>query len=105
MKRTSRSSRLCGEVARRGNDRARGRAEINAELARHDLGERGLAEAGRPCEQDMVERLAAGAGGLDEHFEVGADLGLADELGERLRAERSFATVFVAAPPGASSRS
>ena len=84
------------EVARLGDDRTRGRAEIDAELARHDLGERGLAEAGRACEQDMVERLAAGAGGLDEHFEVGADLGLADELGERLRAERGFAAVFVA---------
>src|SRR5262249_57310001 len=32
-----------GEVARLGNDGARGGAEANAELARHDLSERGLA--------------------------------------------------------------
>ena len=84
------------EVAGLGDDRAGGRAEIDAELARHDLGERGLAEAGRPGEQHMVERLAPAARRLDEHFEVRADLGLADELGERLRPERGFAAVFVA---------
>ena len=69
-----------GEVARPGDHRARGRAEIDAELARDDLGERRLAEAGGPGEQHMVERLAPRARRLDEDFEVGADLGLADEL-------------------------
>ena len=34
-----------GEIAGLGDHRARGRAEIDAELARHDLRERGLAEA------------------------------------------------------------
>ena len=85
-----------GEIAGLGDHRAGGRAEIHAELARHDLRERGLAETGRPCEQHMVERLAPRPRRLDEHFEIGADLGLADELGERLRPERGLALVLVA---------
>ena len=47
-----------GEVAGLGDHRAGGRAEIHAELARHDLRERRLAEARGPREQHMVERLA-----------------------------------------------
>ena len=74
-----------GEVAGLGDHRAGGRAEIDAELARHDLRERGLAQPGRPGEQHMVERLAPRARRLDEHLEISADLGLTDELGERLR--------------------
>ncbi len=53
---------LRGEIAGLGDHRAGGRAEIDAELARHDLGERRLAEAGRPDEQHVVERLAARLG-------------------------------------------
>ena len=34
-----------------------------------------------------ASRLAATAGGLDENGEVGAGFGLADELGQRLRAQ------------------
>ena len=53
-----------GEVARHValalERRAGGGDEAGAELVRHDLGERGLAEAGRAGEQDVVERLAAG---------------------------------------------
>ena len=47
------------EISGLGDDRAGGGAEIDAELARHDLRERRLAEARRPDEQHMVERLAA----------------------------------------------
>ena len=50
---------LRGEIAGLGDHRPRGRAEIDAELARHDLRQRRLAEAGRADEQHMVERLAA----------------------------------------------
>ena len=85
-----------GEVAGPGDHRARGRAEIDAELARDDLRQRRLAEAGRADEEDMVERLLAGAGGLDEHLEVGAGLRLADEIGQHLRPERGVRRVVVA---------
>ena len=46
------------EVAGLGDHRAGGGAEVHAELARDDLRQRGLAEAGRADEQHMVERLA-----------------------------------------------
>ena len=58
---------LGGEVAGAHDHRPRGQAEADPELGRDDLGERGLAEPGRPGEQDVVERLAPLARGLDEH--------------------------------------
>ena len=62
------------EVAGLGDHRAGGGAEIHAELARDDLRQRGLAEAGRADEQHVVERFLARARRLDEHREVGARL-------------------------------
>ena len=50
---------LGGKIAGLGDHRPGCRAEIDAEFARHDLRERRLAEARRPDEQHMVERLAA----------------------------------------------
>ena len=81
---------LRGEVAGFGDDRSGGRAEIDAELARHDLGERRLAEAGRPDEQHVVERLAARLGRFDEDLQVLARRLLAGEFGQRLRAKRGI---------------
>ena len=86
-----------GEVAGLGDHRAGGGAEVDAELARDDLGERGLAEAGRAGEQDMVERLAARARGVDEDLEVGARLGLADEVAQTLRTQLPLGFVLAAA--------
>ena len=60
------------EIARLGDDRAGGGAEIDAELLRHDLRQRRLAEARRPDEQHMVERLAAALRRLDEDLQIGA---------------------------------
>ncbi len=48
------------QIAGARDHRAGGRAEADAELARDDLRQRRLAEARRPEEQHMVERLAAG---------------------------------------------
>ena len=73
------------------------RAEVDAELARHDLRERGFAEPGRADEQHVVERFLARARRRDEHAEIGARLALADELVEALRAQRRFRCVLVAA--------
>ena len=73
------------EIAGLGDDRPRCGAEIDAELARHDLRQRRLAETGRPGEQHMVERFAARLRRLDEHGEVLLGLGLADELAKALR--------------------
>ena len=87
------------EVAGLGDDRPGGGAEIHAELARDDLRQRGLAEAGRADEQHVIERLFARARRLDEHREVGARLRLPDEFGEPLRAQRGV-RVLVAALGG-----
>ena len=88
-----------GQVAGLGDHRARGGAEADAQLARHDLGQRGLAEARRAGEQHVVERLAARLGRLDEDAQVGARLLLADELGQDLRPERLLHDVSVALGP------
>ena len=45
------------EIAGLGDHRAGGGAEVDAELARHDLRQRGLAEARGADEQHVVERL------------------------------------------------
>ncbi len=78
---------LGGEIAGLGDHRPRGRAEIDAELARHDLRERRLAETRGADEQHVVERLAARLGRLDEHLEVLARRLLAGEVGQHLRAQ------------------
>ncbi len=81
-----------GEVAGLGDDGPGGRAKADAQLVRDDLRQRRLAEAGRPGKQHVVERLAARAGRLDEHLEVGARLLLADELAQELRPQRGSAS-------------
>ena len=75
-----------GEIAGLGDHWAGGGAEIDAELARQDLRQRGLAEPGRTDEQRVIERFAPRARRLDEHAEIGARLLLADELRQPLRA-------------------
>ena len=87
----------CGEVAGPLDHRAGGGAEADAEFAGDDLRQRGLAEAGRPVQQHVVQRLAAGAGGLDEHGEVFAAGLLADEFGQRLRPQTGLGGVLLAA--------
>ena len=76
------------EIARFADDRARGRMEIDAELARDDLRQRRLAEARRTDEQHVIERLAARFRGLNEDFEILARGFLAGEIGQELRANR-----------------
>ena len=89
----------------RCDDRPGGQPEADAELGRHDLRQRRLAQPRRAGEQDMVERVAARAGGLDEHGEVGAQLGLADELGEPARAQADVAVLGRRRPGSRSARS
>ncbi len=53
------------------------------------MSERGLAEAGRPVKEDVIEGFFAFGGGLDGDVEVVFELLLADELSEATRPERS----------------
>src|SRR5579859_329661 len=77
-----------GEVAGLGQHRAAGGAEVDAQFAGDDLGQRGLAQTRRAEQQHVVQRLAARLGALDEHPQVPLGLLLPDELGEGLRAQR-----------------
>src|SRR5262249_40229551 len=85
------------EIAGLGDHRAGSGAKADAELFRHDLRQRGLAESGGADEQHVVQRLAALARRLDEHGEILARLLLADEFGEQLRPERGVADIVAAA--------
>ena len=78
------------EIARLLQRRPGRRANVDAELARDELRERGLAESRRPVEERVVERLAAAERGLDVDRKAVLHLLLADELGEPLRAERQL---------------
>lgn len=68
------------EIARFGNDRARGRAKADAHFARYDLRQRGLAEPRRAEQQHMIERLGPAPRRLDEHAQIVARRRLADEF-------------------------
>ena len=59
-----------------------------AQLGADDQGEAGLAEPGRAGQQDVVRRPAAPLGALEHEVELAGHLGLADELAQRVRAQR-----------------
>src|ERR1700687_5592289 len=77
-----------GKITSAFDRRPRGHAQVDAELARDDMRQRGLAEAGRSGEQDVIERLAALARGLDRHRENLPDALLPDEFRQGGRAAR-----------------
>ena len=79
-----------GEVAGFLDGRAAGAFEIGAHRLGEDAGERGLAEAGRAVEEDVVQRFAALFGGGDRDFEPFLDFCLAGEFGEERRPQRHF---------------
>ena len=49
------------------------------------MGQAGLAQARRPVEQDMVDRLAPALGGSNGNLEVFLGLFLPDKIGQRTR--------------------
>ena len=69
-------------------------AQIHAQFAGEDVGERGLAEARRAEDQRVVERFAALDRGLHEYFELRLDLFLADVVREPLRADGAIDGLF-----------
>ena len=85
------------EIARPRDHRPGGGAEADAELARDDLRQRRLAEAGRAVQQHVVERLAPRPRRLDEDAAgCRAARPLADEVVERRRPQAGFGAVAVA---------
>ena len=84
------------EIAGALDHRPRGLSQIDAELVRDDVRERGLAEARRAEDQHVIERLAPVARGLDEDLHLRLDRGLADVVGELLRAHGAIERSLVA---------
>nr|GEU28642.1 hypothetical protein [Tanacetum cinerariifolium] len=83
------------QVAGAFQHRARRLAQVDAHLARDDVGQRGLAKARWAEQQGMVERLLAVARGSDKNFELVADLGLPDIFIEELGTQGAFDRLFV----------
>ena len=77
------------------------RANGNAHFVPDHVRQRGLAEAGWPVQQHVIQRLAAMLRGRDGHLEVLADAILADVFVEDARAQsRLVLRVFVDARRG-----
>jgi hypothetical protein len=76
-----------GEVALLLQRGPGGQVHLHPHLGGDDVGQGGLAEAGRSAEEEVVHRLAAALGRLHEDLEVVLHLGLADVLVEAPRAE------------------
>ena len=83
-----------GEIAGPLQHGTGGLAQIHAQLAGEDVGERGLAEAGRPEDQRVIQRLAAHHRRLHEDLELRLDLLLADVVREPLRADGAIDGLF-----------
>ena len=74
---------------------AAGGVDVHAQLARDDVGQRGLAQAGRTVEQDVVRRFLAHVGRGQQDGQVVLDLRLADVLVELTRSQRRLDRVLV----------
>src|ERR1700683_1142255 len=79
-----------GEIALTFEHWAGAGLDRDRQLVADHLREIGLAEAGRPVEQNMVERLATRACGLDKNGEILFYARLADVVREALRADADF---------------
>ena len=93
----------CSDIGLALERRRGGVNEPRAQLSGDDVGERGLAKAGRPGEKHVVEWLAAAAGCLDEDLELTRHRLLGDEVGQAWRAKRAI-EVLVAVEPCLSHR-
>ena len=81
-----------GQVGRALDRRAARDADRHVELVRDDVRERGLPHSGRSVERDVLEWIAAGLRGLDDHAQLLFDLVLVDVfvIREALWSERRF---------------
>ena len=70
------------QVAGPLDGRPGGDLDAHAHLVGDDVGQRGLAQARRAVEQDVIQRLAARLGRLDQDAQVLLDPILADILGQ-----------------------
>nr|BFE69570.1 hypothetical protein GCM10020092_028710 [Actinoplanes digitatis] len=71
-----------GEIAGTLDDRAAGGPDPGAELRRHDVGERRLAQPGRAGQQDVIGRRAPALRATQQQLQLVAHPVLRDELGQ-----------------------
>ncbi len=91
-----------GEIAGPFEHRPRGLAQVHAQLARQDVGERGLAQSRRTEDQRVIQRLAALDRRLHENLHLRLDLLLADIVGQPLRPDGAIdGLLFLRRPPAA----
>ena len=86
----------CGEVAGALEGRAGGAPKTGSHLVPEDVGDRRLSQPRRSIDQHVVERLAAGQGGLDEDRQVGLHFFLADVFREGARPQAQVDPTVVA---------
>ena len=80
----------CGQVAFELDQRAGGCAKVRAHFVRDDGGEGCLAESGWAVEQDVIERLATFARGLNGNIEIVFNALLADVFRQDARPQRQL---------------
>ena len=73
---------------------------LSAHFGGDDAGQRGLAQAGRAVEQDVVERLVAGGGGLHVDTQAVLDFLLAEVFVQGVRAQGKLGFLVLRAKPG-----
>ena len=78
------------QIARALEHRAGGMAQIHPHLARDDVRQRGLAQARRPEQQHVIQRLFAPPRGLNKNRQLPTNFFLADVFVELLGAQRAF---------------
>src|SRR3546814_8455813 len=91
------SSDVCSSdlVAGPFQHRPRRLPQLDAHLVRGDMGQRGFPQARRAEQQDMIQRLVAIAGRLDEDFKLLAHAMLADVFLEFARTQGTLDGFFV----------
>ena len=86
-----------GQVARPLEHRTRGLAQVDLELVRDDVRQGGLAEARRPEDQHVIQRLAPHPRRLDRDPQELDDLRLSHVIGHAFRSHRALDGLLVAA--------
>ena len=72
----------------------------HAQLGRDDVGQRGLAQAGRTVKQHVIHRFIALLGGFDGNRQVLFQASLAGEVGQPLRAQSDLELLFIVSSQG-----
>ena len=83
------------QIARTVEGRTRGHVEFGLHLGGHDVGQRRLAQSGRPGEQEVVGSLTPPSCRLEHHPQVALQLGLAHELLEAAGPQATFDRLLV----------